>query len=201
MSLVRFLALPESFTSTLLILATIAALVPYLPPEAEFGPIKVPALPPRTRRRLRRLGPVLLLLALGLFIPIWPAEKPQPPDAKATIQVMKPTRALVRVAEPPARPVAKAAIPRSGRAERPRELHDLLVIHDAAVQFADFSVDQKPAAAMNRNQNTTTLSLPAGTHTLRAHLAGQDCTQTVRIPETSRTVIECQAAPAGGRRP
>ena len=73
------LGLPNEFGTLLLALALILSLSPYLS-GADLGIFKVPSLEPATKSLLRVLGPVVLILAVGLFVPIWPG--PSKPGAR-----------------------------------------------------------------------------------------------------------------------
>jgi hypothetical protein len=69
MSLAARLGLPEEFQTTLLLLALLVALAPYLA-GVKIGGLQVPALAPRKQRQMKGFGPLALLLALGLVLPV-----------------------------------------------------------------------------------------------------------------------------------
>lgn len=73
-STTMILGLPDSFTATLLILALILLLAPYLS-GMDFGVLKIPKFPENQNRRLKRFGPLLFFLVLLLFIPLWPTDE------------------------------------------------------------------------------------------------------------------------------
>ena len=77
-SLLRALDLPEPFGLTLLILGLILALAPWLAGH-DFGMFKVPQFRPRTKNSLRVLGPIYLLVAIAIHIPIIEPSREPPP--------------------------------------------------------------------------------------------------------------------------
>ncbi len=68
---------PEAVGILLFVIALALALAPYLA-SVDFGPIKVPSLSDAAKKRLRVLGPILLLLVLLLHLPILPARCEEP---------------------------------------------------------------------------------------------------------------------------
>jgi hypothetical protein len=74
-SILQALGLPQPFGATLLALALILALAPYLG-GADFGLLKVPTFSPDTQRGLRVIGPVALAAAVGLHVPFLSTADP-----------------------------------------------------------------------------------------------------------------------------
>lgn len=68
-SIIKVLGLPEAFTAVLLIIGLILSLAPYFS-GADFGLFKIPQFTDPARRRLKILGPVILLLLIMLFVPV-----------------------------------------------------------------------------------------------------------------------------------
>jgi hypothetical protein len=66
---------PESLRTTLVLLALIITLSPYLA-GADFGIFKVPTLPGALVSAARWTGPCALLAAFLAFLPIWPDRQP-----------------------------------------------------------------------------------------------------------------------------
>ena len=65
------LGLPGHIGEVLLLLSLALTLSPYFP-GVDFGALKVPALPDRTRKTLKVLGPILLAASIFFFFPFWP---------------------------------------------------------------------------------------------------------------------------------
>jgi len=72
-SVLQRLALPAEFGVVLLVFCFALSVTPYLT-GADFGVVKIPTLDPRTSRRLRLLGPLALVLAIFLHLPIFPPK-------------------------------------------------------------------------------------------------------------------------------
>lgn len=68
-SIISWLGIPEAFSTAVLLLALILTLAPYLA-GTDFGIFKVPDLNAQYKRTFKRLGPVLLLVMLFLFVPL-----------------------------------------------------------------------------------------------------------------------------------
>lgn len=69
MSLAERIGLPEEFQTTLLLLALLLALAPYLA-DIKIGSLQVPRLGPQKRRLMKVLGPLVVLSSLGLVLPV-----------------------------------------------------------------------------------------------------------------------------------
>jgi hypothetical protein len=69
MSVAAKLGLPEAFQTTLLLIAVVLTLVPYFA-GATVGSLQIPKLDPRKRRRLRIVGPLLLLASIAVVLPL-----------------------------------------------------------------------------------------------------------------------------------
>lgn len=80
-SVIHRLGLPPEFGLVLLVLSLALAVAPYLA-NSDFGILKVPSFVPRTRKRLRVVGLVALLVAMGLHVPILRSQ-PQAAPASA----------------------------------------------------------------------------------------------------------------------
>jgi outer membrane protein OmpA-like peptidoglycan-associated protein len=74
-SIITALNLPREFGITLLALTLVLALVPYFAGH-DFGVVKVPKIQEGQRKPLRILGPVLLVLAVFLHVPVLPRMDP-----------------------------------------------------------------------------------------------------------------------------
>src|SRR6185436_9622894 len=74
MSIAQRGGLPEAFQTTLLILAVVLALTPYLA-DVSSGILKVPRLTSGQRRSMKIVGPLTVLFMLLLVVP-WPALAP-----------------------------------------------------------------------------------------------------------------------------
>lgn len=72
--------LPDGFGYLLLVLALILTLAPWFHGQ-DFGLLKIPDFAPRTRRVLLLVGPLALLLAVGLHAPLHEARSPPLPPA------------------------------------------------------------------------------------------------------------------------
>jgi hypothetical protein len=69
MSLASRLGFPETFQTTLLVLAVVLALAPYLA-GITIGGLSIPKLDARRRRLLRFLGPAAVACAIALVLPL-----------------------------------------------------------------------------------------------------------------------------------
>ncbi|HEY6141032.1 MAG TPA: hypothetical protein VI670_25020 [Thermoanaerobaculia bacterium] len=69
MSIAQRAGLPEPFQTTLLILAIVLALTPYLA-DVSIGILKVPKLTPRQRRSMKVIGPLAVAAAAVLVVPL-----------------------------------------------------------------------------------------------------------------------------------
>jgi len=70
----HLLGIPDQLAITLALLGLILFLAPYIE-GADFGILRVPRFSEPLRRTFKRLGPLLLLVPLTLFVPVWP-ERP-----------------------------------------------------------------------------------------------------------------------------
>lgn len=87
-SVYEIVRLPEAFGVVLLTVALVLFLSPYLS-GADFGIFKIPSFPASTTRALKFVGPVVFVVALFLFLPIWRAagasaapQMPQPSETQ-----------------------------------------------------------------------------------------------------------------------
>ena len=64
------LGIPDSLSTAFVLLTLIVALIPYAAGH-DFGVIKIPDMPKRVQRYCKFVGPILLAIALGAFLPIW----------------------------------------------------------------------------------------------------------------------------------
>ncbi|MFL6244787.1 MAG: hypothetical protein ACJ74H_02090 [Thermoanaerobaculia bacterium] len=69
MSIAERFGLPEAFVVTLLLLATVLTLAPYLR-GVTLGSVQIPRFDARRRRALRLIGPLSLVAAIALVIPL-----------------------------------------------------------------------------------------------------------------------------------
>lgn len=69
-STLQVIGIPEKFGLVLLTFALILAISPYMG-GTDFGIFKVPGFSPKVARALCFLGPILLLVAVLLFVPFW----------------------------------------------------------------------------------------------------------------------------------
>jgi hypothetical protein len=74
-SLFKLVGLPDTFSSLLLVIALILSLAPYFS-GADFGVLKVPNFDDSFRKRLKVVGPALLILVIFMFLPIVPPPRP-----------------------------------------------------------------------------------------------------------------------------
>jgi hypothetical protein len=74
-SLLERMNLPDGFGYALLMVALILTLAPWLR-GSDFGLFKIPDFAPATRRALIVIGPLALLLAVGLHLPMQPRSSP-----------------------------------------------------------------------------------------------------------------------------
>jgi len=68
-NVISALGLPGEFGLVLLLLALIFALAPYFSGH-DFGVLKIPVLHPVARRRLRFVGPLVMLIAISAHLPL-----------------------------------------------------------------------------------------------------------------------------------
>ena len=73
-SSLSYLGLPEQFGVALLLLALVLLLSPYLA-DTDLGVIKIPEFNPIVKRRLRILGPIAMVAAVLLHVPLVPKEE------------------------------------------------------------------------------------------------------------------------------
>jgi hypothetical protein len=78
MSVAEHIGLPDAFRTTLLIVALLLALTPYLSGLAISG-VQLPRLPHAQRRRFKILGPIAIAFAVALVFPI---EALAPPSTR-----------------------------------------------------------------------------------------------------------------------
>ena len=73
-SSLSYLGLPETFGGALLLLALVLLLSPYLA-DTDLGFIKIPEFEPIVKRRLRIFGPIAMVAAVLLHVPLVPRKK------------------------------------------------------------------------------------------------------------------------------
>jgi hypothetical protein len=81
MSVLESLGIPPQFGVVLLAVAFALAVAPYLS-GADFGVLRIPLLEEGTRKRLRLIGPIVMVGAIALHVPVLPNSKgpnPSPP--------------------------------------------------------------------------------------------------------------------------
>lgn len=69
-SLFHMIGLPEAFGNVLLLLSFALLISPYFS-GTDFGAFKVPSFTPVRNKKLKRIGPVIFVVCVFLFIPIW----------------------------------------------------------------------------------------------------------------------------------
>jgi len=69
MSIAQRAGLPEAVQTTLLLLSIALALTPYLP-EVSIGALIIPKLSIRQRRSMKIIGPIAVVLAIALVVPL-----------------------------------------------------------------------------------------------------------------------------------
>ena len=69
-SIYQILGIPDAIAGTATLFCLILTLVPYAPGK-DFGIIKVPSFSDRAARRLKFLGPILLVIFIAGFFPLW----------------------------------------------------------------------------------------------------------------------------------
>jgi hypothetical protein len=92
MSILEKLGIPEVFGATLLLFSLILTLAPYFTGN-DFGIFKIPRFSRVVRRRLYVVGPLMLLLAASLHIPLLSTEEPQA-LANFTVKVIRGNRTI-----------------------------------------------------------------------------------------------------------
>ncbi len=75
MSVLEATGLPSQFGTTLLLLFLILSIVPFFSGK-DFGVLKIPEFGEASKRRLRLVGPLLLLTAIILHLPLLPLRTP-----------------------------------------------------------------------------------------------------------------------------
>jgi hypothetical protein len=118
-NLVEWMGYPQSFTTTVLILALIFALSPYLA-GADFGIIRIPSFPPNARRVLRIVGPlVFLFCAVVLFFPFFDARSGEVVRGQGSPSPVVVVSPAVSPPEPDQSPSTTPSIPSPSRTTRP----------------------------------------------------------------------------------
>jgi hypothetical protein len=82
-SLITKTGLPEEFGLTILLFSLVLLLAPWLS-SADFGFLKIPAFPERTRRTLRILGPMVFFSAIAIHLPFFTVTAQQEDDSSET---------------------------------------------------------------------------------------------------------------------
>jgi len=78
-NILQLLGLPDQFGAVLLVLSLILTLSPYLAGH-DFGVLKIPNFSGSTRKNLKIIGPISLLLAVSLHIKFYNPISPGPPQ-------------------------------------------------------------------------------------------------------------------------
>lgn len=108
-SIFKLGGLPEAFATVLLLVALIFFLAPYFA-GADFGVLKVPGFTERAKKRLKLIGPLLLVSCVSFFVPVIPLNGP-PPPANTTGTPSAPATFLTQPAASPTRSLDKPATP------------------------------------------------------------------------------------------
>lgn len=74
-SIIKLLALPETFAVVLLTFSFVLVLAPYFS-GADFGLFKIPQFTDHARQKLKVFGPIIFLALVVLFVPIIPVSAP-----------------------------------------------------------------------------------------------------------------------------
>jgi len=89
-SLLDLLGLPEVFGETLLILSLILALAPYFS-GLDFGVIKIPQFSQVWRRRLKWIGPIVIVFVVSIHIPFYHADiEPESKSQTGSEKIVEP---------------------------------------------------------------------------------------------------------------
>ena len=78
----NYLGLPDALGTGAVVLALIFALAPYTA-GSDFGILKVPTFSEGAQKRLKIAGPILLAMALALFLPLWAKTSGTKEDASS----------------------------------------------------------------------------------------------------------------------
>src|SRR5437773_7909503 len=102
-SALKLATLPDAFGITFLTIGIILALVPYFA-GANFGIFHVPRVQPATGRTLRWGGPLVLMIAVFLHLPVWPLVCPQSctsvsavSDSPANLAILNSSSKTIRI--------------------------------------------------------------------------------------------------------
>jgi hypothetical protein len=82
-SVLELAGIPKEFGITLLVVALIFVVAPYLA-GTDFGILKVPTFPPPTKKRLRVTGPFFMLVIVALHLPLMPKPESSEPASEKT---------------------------------------------------------------------------------------------------------------------
>ncbi|MGZ5441088.1 MAG: hypothetical protein ACXW5U_04980 [Thermoanaerobaculia bacterium] len=202
-SVLQWLALPSEFGVTLLIAALALSLAPYLA-GSDFGLLKVPQFPVRVRARLRSAGPVALLVAIFLHLPLIRTAGPQQlllqPIHRAVITAPAPAPASAPSMAPD-EPIA-AQSPTSVTATMPEKpslqssgtwkVHLLI---PSAMSAAAVHVDGESARIVRRAPTVITIVVPPGaeSHEIRVEEIGRKPCVLRQSVEDEMTLTPCQS--------
>lgn len=89
-SLFKLSGLPDAFGVILLVFSFILCLSPYFS-GADFGVFKIPLFTPTAKRWLRILGPVIFILVVLFYLPLWQTTPAQVSNPAAAAEVVPPT--------------------------------------------------------------------------------------------------------------
>lgn len=141
-SLIAKTDLPPQFGLILLLFALVLVLAPWLS-GSDFGFLKIPAFPERTRRAFRILGPIALVSAVSIHIPFLAASS----NGEGAGSVLP--RAEVTSPEPPGSSLSTTANTRAPLSSPVRDLTgglERLTASPASYEVALVSLDRGPEA-------------------------------------------------------
>lgn len=82
----EWLGIPDAVAGAFALVSLSLVLAPWFG-GLELGPLKVPKLPPHTRRKLVFSSPILFIAMLGGFFPVWSAEPSKSTDKLTEIEL------------------------------------------------------------------------------------------------------------------
>jgi len=169
-SVLQWLALPAEFGMTLLIAAFALSLAPYLA-GSDFGLLKVPQFPAPVRARLRSTGPVALLVAIFLHLPLIRTAGPQQsllrPIHHAVIAASAPTPASAPSTAPneltvTQSPTSVTTIVPDKPSLKSSSTWKVHLLIPSAMSAASVRVDGESARIVRRASTVITIVVPSG---------------------------------------
>lgn len=85
----QILGIPDTVSGILFTLALILVLSPYAS-GVDLGVVKIPAFGDKTKRWLKGIGPLSLILTIGLFVPVWSTKEKPSFSPPAQLHILPP---------------------------------------------------------------------------------------------------------------